>query len=385
MGERNDNVIIVCLDGIGTPWLGPYGNTWYETPFWNKIASVGLLFEFAYSSGPELDATYHDYWSASLAQLAEGRRAVLLADDSDVTALPAAEPFGEIVLLEMDKPERAVEEIEQTRSAQTLAAAANWIADAGDSPFLLWLHVSALASAWDAPYSLRCLAADEDDPDPPEFVDPPNVELADDYDPDDLLGYMQAHAGQVSALDSALGAFVDAVDSFPAGRDAVIVFTSPRGYALGEHGRIGGNQALHGELLQVPCIVRLPNRKWAAQRSERILQPAGLLEIIRSWVGGESEDAFIERLGIGLSLPDERRVAFCRCGERYAVRTPSWFLAQTADGGQRLYAKPDDRWEVNEVSDRCPDVVEQLSRLIEQYKQYGQSGETFEVELPPEA
>ncbi len=380
MSERNGSLIVVCLDGVGAGWLGPYGNTWYETPFWNRIASDGLLFEFAYSSGPQLAQTYRDYWSGDLAQLAHGRRTAFLSDDPRVASLSEAEPFDERVLLEAHKPSASANEVEQTHAAQTLAAAANWIADA-DSPFLLWLHVSALTAAWDAPYALRCLAADDDDPDPPDFIDPPSVELARDFDPDELLGYLQAHAGQSSALDAALDAFVRAVDALPAAQDCALVFTSPRGYALGEHGRIGGDESLYGELLQVPCIVRFPNQRWASQRSSRILQPAGVLEIADAWIRGEPDEQFVDRLGIGFNLSDRRRIAICRCQDRYAIRSPSWFLSQSPDGCPELYAKPDDRWEVNEVSDRCPDVVEQLTALIEQYQQSRQSGAPFDPEL----
>ena len=80
-------------------------------------------------------------------------------------------------------------------------------------------------------------------------------------------------------------------------------------------------------------------------------------------------------------MSDRRRIAICRCQDRYAIRSPSWFLSQSPDGCPELYAKPDDRWEVNEVSDRCPDVVEQLTALIEQYQQSRQSGAPFDPEL----
>lgn len=35
-------------------------------------------------------------------------------------------------------------------------------------------------------------------------------------------------------------------------------------------------------------------------------------------------------------------------------------------GGAQLFAKPDDRFEVNDVSSRCPDVVEKMIVLLEE-------------------
>jgi hypothetical protein len=46
-----------------------------------------------------------------------------------------------------------------------------------------------------------------------------------------------------------------------------------------------------------------------------------------------------------------------------------------------LYVKPDDRWEVNNVTVRCLDVVECLQDALIQYDQAVQSGRTSD--LPP--
>ena len=34
----------------------------------------------------------------------------------------------------------------------------------------------------------------------------------------------------------------------------------------------------------------------------------------------------------------------------------------------RLYAKPDDRWEVNDVANRCPGVVEELQAAADDFR-----------------
>jgi hypothetical protein len=46
-----------------------------------------------------------------------------------------------------------------------------------------------------------------------------------------------------------------------------------------------------------------------------------------------------------------------------------------------LFAKPDDRWEVNEVSARCPDVVVQLVEALDQFQRAAPSGGL--AQLPP--
>ena len=43
-----------------------------------------------------------------------------------------------------------------------------------------------------------------------------------------------------------------------------------------------------------------------------------------------------------------------------AIRTPAWYLRQSDP--PELFAKPDDRWEVNDVANRCHDVVDRLGK-----------------------
>jgi hypothetical protein len=62
-------------------------------------------------------------------------------------------------------------------------------------------------------------------------------------------------------------------------------------------------------------------------------------------------------------------------GERM-IRTPAWMLRQLpppiSEPGEQLptptvelYAKPDDRWEANEIADRCPEVAERLLAVLD--------------------
>ena len=65
-------------------------------------------------------------------------------------------------------------------------------------------------------------------------------------------------------------------------------------------------------------------------------------------------------------------------GQR-ALRTPGWYLRLAA--APELFAKPDDRWEVNDVADRCDGIVDALRRLAGQYEELLQANRL--EELPP--
>jgi hypothetical protein len=51
-----------------------------------------------------------------------------------------------------------------------------------------------------------------------------------------------------------------------------------------------------------------------------------------------------------------RQMAVATASGQRAIRTPAWLLRESQASGQtrrELFAKPDDRWEVNEISSRC--------------------------------
>ena len=56
------NAIVLVIDRLGSGFLGPYGNTWIETPAWNQLAARSLLVETALSDTADLATLYHSYW-----------------------------------------------------------------------------------------------------------------------------------------------------------------------------------------------------------------------------------------------------------------------------------------------------------------------------------
>jgi hypothetical protein len=57
-----------------------------------------------------------------------------------------------------------------------------------------------------------------------------------------------------------------------------------------------------------------------------------------------------------------------------SLRTRAWFARQAPHEPPRLFVKPDDRWEVNEVADRRGDVVEEALRAMAAYREWMQAG-----------
>jgi arylsulfatase A-like enzyme len=381
------NTICLVVDRLHAGYLGCYGNTWIATPEFNRLASESFLLDQALVDSPQLASLYRGYW--------QGAHALVPRTSSPPVALPQAlsdlgiattlitdDPLAEISELtslvseRIDVPlaatETNAEDVAQTHLAGFFATALDYL-DSAREPFCLWLHTGSLAVTWDAPLEFRRQYAEEDEPLPPDGATVPRLVLPPNYDPDTLLGYSQAYAGQVSLLDQCLGGLLEFLRDGPLAKNTLLVVLAARGIALGEHRRIGAwDEALCGELVHVPWLLRFPDGLGAATRSQALVQPPDLAATLRDWWQLERSPP---PSGFGRSLLplvrdeiDELRDRVCLAspsGEA-AIRTPAWYLRLAGPmpipgdevGCNRwLYAKPDDRFELNNVAGRCPEIV----------------------------
>ncbi len=385
------NAIVLLIDRLQASFLGPYGNTWIDTPSFNRLAAESALFEFAFTDSTDLSMVYRSMWAGlhamsdprpipGLAEvaLASGVRTVLITDEPQVADHPLASGFSEKHLVPTPPVASAAEDIGETQLARLLSSALDWLhhstasSDSARRPFLLWIHSRGMQAPWDAPFDFRRAFADEDDPEPPDFVQPPCRWVAQDEDPDELLGIQHAYAGQISLLDACLAVFLEACTTTQADDQTLLLLTSPRGYPLGEHGRIGpADASLYGESLHVPCLVRYPDLRHAMQRCHPLVQPSDWYATLLDWFSlpRPSQSHWGNVLGHfldGQIEPDRVCAVSTAC---CALRTATWLLLSNDDAGtHELFAKPDDRWEINEVSDRCRDVIPELILLLDEFE-----------------
>jgi hypothetical protein len=377
------SAIVVVVDRLGAAYLGPYGCTWLETPACNRLASESLLVETCLAETPDLGAAYDTYWNTagSLpgALAASGVKTSLLTDDASVAEHPLATAFAERNLIASGAATEA-KTVEETSLAALFAAAEQWLQSARE-PFLLWVHAQGMQGPWDAPWEMRASLADEEDPPPPHFVDPPEGLHTTRIDPDERLGLVQAYGAQVQALDECLSNLHALVAELPFAQELLFALTSPRGYPLGEHGRIGPcDQALYAELLQIPLLVRLPDRACAAARTQHLFQPRDLGPAVAAWcLQDESSELLAVAQG---NVVEARELALARSEGQRALRTPAWFLREDLRGAEpirELYVKPDDRFEVNEIASRGGAVVDQMLTQLAEAERQAAAGERLSL------
>jgi arylsulfatase A-like enzyme len=193
------------------------------------------------------------------------------------------------------------------------------------------------------------------------------------------------YADQVEALDCGIELLWESLAASGTLDRTLLIVTGCRGFPLGEHGNLGlSDPSLFEELVHVPLLIRRSDREGAGQRPRQLVVTQHLAGTIAEALGiedGRAASSFAASI-LPLMGGDSAGWADAIClhnqnGER-AIRTADWYLrlapSIVADAASRagacsvaeLYSKPDDRWDVNEISGLCEDVVADLrERLAE--------------------
>ena len=372
------SAVVLNIDGLGAKYLGPFGNTWIETPAFNQLATESYLLDNVYAS-------FSNSWKTLEAQLqgkdamgnqlkslcgsdllqvldANGVRTNLLTDDADFVDQPITAGFAEQLEIEPTNRLGLAEEWDTTSTATFFAHAVRAIEELDDNS-LLWLSTKGFGNPWDAPYEYRNRFADEEDPEPTGSSQVPSLRLDTNYDPDTLHEIQCAFAGQVSLLDQCFAVFLSVINDIAKHSETLFVCTSSRGFPLGEHLRVGWQEpALYHELLYVPAFLRYPDGQRSMQRDNRLLGPSDITCFLLDWFDIENNDG-----------QTSKNFSLSRGQTEWSLRTPCWqFRFQESEDKDEnlteLYLKPDDQNEVNDVADRCGDVVDAGAEFLKSLK-----------------
>jgi arylsulfatase A-like enzyme len=392
------NAICLVFDRLHTGFLGAYGNTWIETPAFDRLAAESFVFDQMHVDSPRLGQLYRSFWQGwhALAPAVENRPALpamlreagvyctLLTDERAVIEHPLAIEFDDCIQIDPPWQSQMAAEgaYEETHLARCFLQIIDWVQTA-QRPFFLWCHIGSLGATWDAPPECRERYWDESDPPLLPTADVPDRMLKANFDPDELLIYTQAYAGQIALLDTCLGGFLEVLEEHPSAHKTMLALAGARGFPMGEHLRLGPcDEALHGELVHVPLLLRFPDGLGAASRSQALVEPADLwATLLDRWriAGASPTGQSLMPLVREEPVATRDRLVVVGTGQERAIRTPAWYLRKAEP--PELYAKPDDLWEVNNVSNRCQEVVDCLLDATDQFEQAIYSGNV--ADLPP--
>lgn len=390
MGSRLALVIVV--DGMRAASWGAYGNTFSHTPQLDELASRGLLAEWFLTT-----ASSPTEFVANAVAVSSGVKRWLITDVDDSGI---KNQFDDVIQIESARTGIAPE-IDETRSADFFSQAVEYFAKWRESAHehqsngVLCLHFSGLCGPWDAPTRLREELVDEEDPEPPTFVDPPAPPIVVD-DPDELLKYRVAYSAQVAVLDSCLAGVTEAFEQVAVGSSWLAMIVGSSGYSLGEHGSVGSNsQSLYSEERHVPWLVLANDLEEPLPRVTGFAQVGDIAATLEEWLEIESTSKDLSEnpspspspqlnktrasppqllsdgRGGGISVASFLKgaaghlrdvIVLANESQEQMIRTGAWMMVEGAQ--VELYSKPDDRWEANDIASRCPEIVDSLKQLL---------------------
>jgi arylsulfatase A-like enzyme len=310
---------------------------------------------------------------------------------------------------------------EATFLEQTVETANATLRELKNEQWLLWVDLATLLPPWHVPAEFsepyfreeeepEEAGEDEEEEEPEEEVgealvdeepsteeEEPEEPLTPWFDPApgpinteddiDFARLQSSYAAAVSFIDAAVDALLEQLDKLGLSESCLVLLTSDHGQALGEHGIVGPYRPwLHDELIHVPLLLRLP-ASLAGEREVKGVRVAGLTQ------SPDIMPTLLEAFGLPIPegvqgkslLPLARQETaavrdYACCGLRlgaaseWCLRTAEWGLVLPGEQelgdpprGMQFYAKPDDRWEVNNVLQHHLERAEAFEQTLKEF------------------
>jgi arylsulfatase A-like enzyme len=406
--------IVFAIRGCPTGWLGAYGNDWVGTPHLDRFAAEAVVFDSHFSDCPEPTAA-RVAWCGGPQSLASRLNAdthtLLVRANHPDTDGPAWFYAGWSEVFDA-RPE-ADDESPLDHLLRVFPAILDKLANAEN--VLLWIETDRLLPPWDVQQDVfeAYLDAGTDEPEDTtsetrdvEFEDddeedededaaepvakaeePEATAVAERLPPcddpptgmfarDDLDAWDWLHctfAALITKLDAELGTLFQQLRERGFDQNAAWVVTSDFGYPLGEHGQVGLYRPwLHEELVHLPLLLRLPNAEQAGRRVAAFTQPPDLhaMLLTRHGIAVQHTGSDLLQLATGQThIARDCAYSQLTLGDatELAIRTSEWALVlpiRVPEGDAvrepRLFHKPEDRWEVNDLRRSNLELAEKL-------------------------
>jgi arylsulfatase A-like enzyme len=365
------NVMVLAAHGLNCRWLGPYGNAWVSTPAADALASEAVVFDRHFAEEPTPAGFRRACPTPVMTALRAAGITTVMVDDRKDRA-PDNRGWDLVVPTDPDR--------HPTPGDALLAAARHTLNRLADrTPWLLWVETDRLVPPWDLELetyqqyaSTSAGFADEESPEEVEPTDEPTPGPLDANHDREWHRVHNSFAAAVTAFDAELGSLVEEFRSRALDLSAAWVVSSGYGWPLGEHGIVGPAESrMHVELVHLPLMIRLPGHRQGMRRVPVFTQASDLAPTICDLSGVPIPADLLRTSLLPLTtgaVAEWRQSVRSANGPERAIRTADWaFLAAnpSADRPERLYRKPDDIWEVNDLAPRHPDECDRLAALLD--------------------
>lgn len=300
------NIVLVSLDTLRASRLGCYGYGKPTSPYLDRIAAQGALFERAYASDIPTEVAHTGIFTGQV-----GLTTGVVSHGSELTRLPKTTPWLPTLLRAAGFNTAAVDNLYQLkewfargyrhyinsvgarrwidgRTVNELAF--SWLDRHKDDPFFLFLHY------WDThtpylppPETVRAFYGEGRDP-----YDPANRSMDAAYNHlaypffkhhhYELLGpvtdaeYMNAlYDAEIRYLDDRLRELDEKLERLGIRDETLLVLFGDHGESLNEHQIYWDHCGLYEQTVHVPLIIRWPGRIAAGRRVRGLVQQSDLM------------------------------------------------------------------------------------------------------------
>ncbi|HEX4073102.1 MAG TPA: sulfatase-like hydrolase/transferase [Planctomycetaceae bacterium] len=418
------NAIVVTFDRLPVGLLSCCGNSWIATPNFDRLAARSAVFEQHFADGNSPNSASQSWWTGRSPRLTarDGdtpslpslfsehgvtfRMLVETATEGPTEAEPFPHEWAEVVR-GSDGLDTLPEETPFFRAVSRAQRDLRLLRTSRKEPWLLWIKSRGIPVPWLAPrdFATKFLDLSDDD----EGAGEPTDELeANEYgdeaeedvvemsgaELDDLLRSMaelptdregrdalsaierglmrRVCGGYVALLDAALGRLLDQIDHEAQTAPTLLIVTAGRGMTVREPGLLHGEwEQLAEETVHTPLFIRSPGMIGGVRRQE-LVQSVDLFPTLAEWFGIDASGLSLDGTSLLPTLRGEKgeqRSRVLIAGDGLAgIRTSDYYLVrrQEDDATSRLFAKPDDIWETNDLAAQSPDLADQLSGQLAQ-------------------
>ncbi len=379
--------VVITVEGVGTSLLGSYGSSTATTPALDRLAARSIVLDQCIVDSYDVLTQLRSLWTGQHAMNANepieslwsiwkefssrGIATHLITDSEQVADWVQQLSIDSITKIDMESPTEPALDSEECCLMQLFVSAIELLENP-EFTGVLWIHSRGLRWPWDAPVDLRLAMIDPEDPAPPEEIHVPSASVDDETDPDWIVGWGQVAAAQVAVLDQAFDAIEQTVAARSDADEWSWLFVALGGTPLGEHGSIGElTKQGYSEEVSAAVFARASNMGPIGTRRSELCQlpDVGITWLAMLNVKHENASTWgcdvcqLNPLARTVEWPLRHSIAWLQ-DNGTTIRTTAWMMHTSEEGLSQLYAKPDDRWEVNDVASRRDDVVQKLSALV---------------------
>ena len=408
-GRRN--VIVYVVDTLRRDHLGVYGYRRPVSPELDRFAADATTFENAVGQSSwtraSMASVFTGLWPMSHAT--NGRKDVLAPEAETLAELLQRQGYltMAIVLNHNVFPVFGFAQGFENYTKMTRGGAAKatdtflgWLDRRADErPFFAWLHPVDPHDPYVPPPEFRELF-DDLDGEPLELKRPPTREDTTDWSPQRMARVVRhltnLYDAEIAANDRSFGRLLSGLEERGLLEETMIVFVSDHGEEFQEHGGWTHGHNLNSETLDIPLVIRFPDRG-RGERVDDVVQHIDILPTILDYLGiavpGHVEGRSLLPLVGSPDDADRRQVpafSFVDLEGRphLAVVDGDWKLIERLEGpGEvltRLFDRSEDPGETRNLALERPVLARYLERLIEARAREERLLTTSEAELDEE-